>query len=264
MYAILVDVTKCIGCERCVSACLDANNLDHHRADEDRFGTRDGLSANRLLTITKIDKGRFARKACMHCVEPSCVSACLVGGLTKTAEGPVLYDAAKCIGCRYCMLACPFHIPRYQWDKTHPFVIKCTMCIDRLRTGQQPACVEACPNDALHFGKRSQLIDEARGRIKSDPTRYLQHIWGEHEYGGTCTLYISDIDLNKLGWSRFATAGIPSLTEPLIEKTPFIGTGVAICLLGVNWIIRRRIALAGPDSGEDGPNDTDGSGELRP
>ena len=244
MYAILVDVTKCTGCERCVSACLDVNHLDHQLADIDRIMSRDGLSANRLLALDKVDDGRFARKSCMHCVDPSCVSACLVGGLTKSKEGPVVYDATECIGCRYCMLACPFHIPRYEWDKTLPLVRKCDMCIDRLQQGQQPACVEACPNNALLFGERNQILGEAHNRISSSPDQYLDHIWGENEFGGTCVLYVSDVDLSELGWSEQALAGIPSLTDPLIAKTPFIGVSVAATLLSVNWIIRRRMRLA--------------------
>ena len=250
MYAILVDVTKCTGCERCVSACLDANHLDRQLADIDRITSRDGLSANRLLALDKVDDGRFARKSCMHCVDPSCVSACLVGGLTKSKEGPVVYDATKCIGCRYCMLACPFHIPRYEWDKTLPLVRKCDMCIDRLRQGQQPACVEACPNNALLFGERNQILREAHNRISGSPDRYLDHIWGENEFGGTSVLYLSDVDLSELGWSETALAGIPSLTNPLIAKTPFIGLGVAATLLSTNWIIRRRMRLAAEQSNQ--------------
>ncbi|MFH1687932.1 MAG: 4Fe-4S dicluster domain-containing protein [bacterium] len=244
MYAILVDVTKCTGCERCVSACLDTNHLDQRRAADDRLTSRDGLSANRLMAINKVEDGRFGRLACMHCVDPSCVAACLVGSLTKTKEGPVVYDTTKCIGCRYCMLACPFHIPRYEWDKTLPLVKKCDMCIDRLQQGQRPACVEACPNSVLLFGAREQLLKEAHSRISNDPERYIQHVWGEEEFGGTCILYVSDVDLKELGWTELMTTGISSLTTPLIEKTPFIGGGVAVGLLALDWVIKRRMQLA--------------------
>ena len=132
MYGILVDVTKCIGCEKCVAACTERNGLNPWQADRDRAVTSDGLSEHRLCTVLKVGDGRFARKSCMHCLEPSCVAACLVGALTKTPEGPVVYDRSKCIGCRYCMLACPFHVPRYEWDETIPYMIKCDMCADRL------------------------------------------------------------------------------------------------------------------------------------
>ena len=118
MYGILIDVTKCTACEKCVAACITNKGLDPWQADRDRAVTADGLSAHRLSTVLKVSDGRFARKSCMHCLEPSCVSACLVGGLTKTPEGPVVYDRDKCIGCRYCILACPFQVTRYEWDRS--------------------------------------------------------------------------------------------------------------------------------------------------
>jgi formate dehydrogenase iron-sulfur subunit len=180
----------------------------------------------------------------MHCLEPSCVSACLVGSLTKTAEGPVVYDPEKCIGCRYCMLACPFHVPRYEWSETTPFVRKCDMCFQRQLEGRQPACVDACPNEALRFGERERLLSEARQLIASGGGRYLPRVWGEHEFGGTCVLCVSDMDLGALGWPDSETEAIPSLTEPLIAKTPVIGLGVMGVILGVNWVIRRRMRLA--------------------
>ena len=249
MKAILVDVTKCTGCERCVAACVEENGLDPLKAQADRAVSKDGLSENRLLSVPKVDEGRFVRMSCMHCLEPSCVSACLVGGLTKTPEGPVVYDPDKCIGCRYCMLACPFHIPRYEWDATAPFMRKCAMCFQRQTDGLPPACVEACPNDALLFGDRDRLLREAHGMIASGGGKYVDRVWGEHEFGGTSVLYISDVDLGVVGWPGPETESIPSLTEPLIAKTPFIGLGVMGSLLGINWVIRRRMRLAGETGG---------------
>ncbi|MBU0755422.1 MAG: 4Fe-4S dicluster domain-containing protein [Planctomycetes bacterium] len=243
--AILVDVTKCTGCEQCVAACVRANGLDPIRADADRATLRDGLSSHRLSSVIQLGDGGFARKSCMHCLEPSCAEACLVGGITKTPEGPVVYDPDKCIGCRYCMLACPFHIPRYEWDKTMPFMKKCHLCFERLKLGRSPACVEACPRGALLFGDRPAMLDAARMRISSQPDRYRSHIWGEKEYGGTSVIYISDVDLSALDWPGDSTAPIPSLTKPLITKTPMIGLGVAACLLGLNWVVQRRMKLAG-------------------
>lgn len=244
MKAILVDVTRCTGCERCVSACVEENELDPVKAQVDRAMTKDGLSENRYLSVPKVGEGRFVRMSCMHCLEPSCVSACLVGGLTKTPEGPVIYDPEKCIGCRYCMLACPFHIPRYEWDERVPFVCKCTMCFQRLQEGRVPACVEACPEDALKFGERGALLQEAHRMIASSHGRYLPRVWGEEEFGGTSVLYVSDVDLGAVGWPEPETEPIPSLTEPLIAKTPVIGLSVMGGLLGINWVIRRRMRLA--------------------
>jgi formate dehydrogenase iron-sulfur subunit len=260
MKAILVDVTRCTGCEQCVEACIEQNGLDPDRAQVDRAVTKDGLSDNRLLSVPQVADGRFVRLSCMHCLEPSCVSACLVGGITKTPEGPVVYDAAKCIGCRYCMLACPFHIPRYQWSATVPYMRKCAMCVDRLDDGLSPACVEACPHEALWFGEREELLEQAHATIAAEGGRYLSRVWGEHEFGGTCVLYLSDVDLGVMGWPSPQTESIPSLTEPLIAKTPVIGFGVMSTLLGINWIIRRRMKLARERSEPpDGPDGAGGS-----
>lgn len=243
MFAILVDITRCLGCERCVKACITAKGFDSRLAEDDRATTRDGLSARRLTTVLPVDQGRFAKKSCMHCLEPSCAAACLVGGITKLPEGPVVYDADKCIGCRYCMLACPFHIPRYEWEKTVPFMQKCDLCYARLQRGERPACVDACPSEALEFGERKTLLRLAKNRIKSNPGNYMPKIWGEQAFGGTCVLYISDVDLHTLGWPKEKAEPIPEITEPLISKTPLIGLSVAGGMIGLNWIIRRREKL---------------------
>jgi formate dehydrogenase iron-sulfur subunit len=247
MKAILVDVTRCTGCEQCVDACIEVNHTDPAQAQRDRATTKDGLSANRLLSVPEIAPGRFARLSCMHCLEPSCVAACLVGAITKTPEGPVVYEREKCIGCRYCMLACPFHIPRYEWDQPIPYVKKCTMCADRLAEGRKPACVDACPHEALRFGERDTLLRAAHALIAGGGGRgaYLPRVWGEDEFGGTSVLYVSDVDLGVIGWPAGPrTVPIPTLTGPLIAKTPFIGLGVAGSLLGISWVIRRRMKLA--------------------
>ncbi|MCP4574575.1 MAG: 4Fe-4S dicluster domain-containing protein [bacterium] len=258
-HAILVDVTRCTGCETCVAACVAANGKDPRQAERDRATVADGLSADRLSSIVRVGDGRFARKSCMHCLEPSCVSACLVGGLTKTDDGPVVYDPAKCIGCRYCMLACPFHVPRYEWDEAMPLMAKCEMCVDKLHDGQQPACVAACPHQALVHGTRDELLAEAQRRVESDG-KYLPHVWGAEEFGGTSVLYVSDVDLATLDWPADTAGPIPHLTDPLIEKTPFMGITVASSLLGLNWVIRRRMKLerepeTGDESRTEGEND---------
>lgn len=256
-HAILVDVTRCTGCERCVQACVEANDRDPRLADRDAAVAYKGLSAHRLCTVVSLDEGRWARKSCMHCLEPSCVAACLVGGLQKTPEGPVLYDADKCIGCRYCMLACPLHVPRYEWNDPLPFMVKCDMCHDRVADGRRPACVEACPHEALSFGRRSELLETAHRRIENEPGRYLPNVWGETEWGGTSVLYISDVDLAEVGLTREAARSVPSITDPVIHSTPKLGLGVAATMVGLSWIINRRQKLM---NGEDG---TEGEGGDR-
>jgi len=249
-WAILVDVTRCSGCERCVDACVEANGLDPVQAATDGATARDGLSAERPCTIVPLASGRFARKSCMHCLEPACVAACLVGGITKSENGPVVYDPDVCIGCRYCMLACPFHIPRYQWDRTAPFMSKCSMCVDRMSSGGVPACVAACPNQALELGRRSELLAVGRARIDEEPGRYLPRIWGENAWGGTSLLYLSDVDLGSLGFASAPESTIPSITDPMIHSTPTIGLGVAMTLTGLSWILDRRRRLMGGESHE--------------
>ncbi|MDP8240418.1 MAG: 4Fe-4S dicluster domain-containing protein [Candidatus Hatepunaea meridiana] len=254
MFSILVDVTKCIGCERCAAACVEVNNLDPVAAEIDRGTTQDGLSGNRLSTVLTVDEGSFAKKACMHCIEPSCVAACLCGGITKKPEGPVIYDPSQCIGCRYCMLACPFHIPRYEWYDLTPHIKKCTFCYELLKDGKLPGCVEACPTDALIFGERNALLHEAHQRIENNPGKYINRVWGEEEYGGTSVIYISDVDLTEVGFPKRDTVAITDLTEPLIHKTPVIGLSVMGSMLGLNWIIKRRMEQSEKNTKEDVPD----------
>lgn len=198
-FGILNDTTLCTGCERCVEACKQENHLG---ADLPRRWKQsiDDLSSTRFTTIVRREGSRFVRRLCRHCEHPACVSACIVGALQKTAEGPVLYDSGKCIGCRYCMMSCPYGIPRYDWESPTPYVRKCTMCYPRIRSSRVPACVEACPEKATIFGSREEMIREAYHRIKNNPKRYLQAVVGETEVGGTSVIYISDIPLGFLGY----------------------------------------------------------------
>jgi len=254
MNAILIDITKCTGCQRCVEACKEAHQL----APDVRYPKlrSDGLSSRRLTTAVALEDGRYAKKQCVHCLAPACEEACLVGAIHKTELGPVIYDPEKCIGCRYCLLACPMGIPRYEWEKRLPYMQKCDMCFERLERGQVPACVECCPERVCEFGQRDKLLDLARQRIQDSPGKYLPHIFGEKELGGTSVLYLSDVDLRALGWpEKVGEKPIHSYTWPVMSKTPFLGTGVAIFLTGTYWIIQRRMELAGAASqsprGED-------------
>jgi formate dehydrogenase iron-sulfur subunit len=251
MKAILNDVTRCTGCERCVQACASSNDLPKalpaERAREDR------LSGRRLAALVRVPNGAYARKSCLHCLEPACAEACLVGAIKKTPQGPVVYDADKCIGCRYCMLACPFSIPRYEWDKTLPFITKCSMCAERLAEGEVPACVEACPNEAIICGERDELLAEAHRRIEAKPDLYLPHVYGEREVGGTCVMYVSSVPLDALGWPKaIGDKPVPAYTWPVISLTPGIAVTVAGVLTGVTWIVQRRMKLAAEQAGESG------------
>ena len=241
---ILTDTTLCTGCERCVEACRKENSLgqDLPRRWKRRI---DDLSSTRFTTIVRKDGDHFIRRFCRHCEEPACVSACIVGALTKTAEGPVIYDPDKCIGCRYCMMACPFGIPRYDWEKTTPYVRKCTMCYPLLQEGREPACVEVCPEEATIFGAREELIAIAHRRIEENPDRYLHKVFGETEIGGTSVLYLSDIPLDFLAFKPdLGDEPLPHLTWAALSKVPPIVVGMGGLMTGIWWIVNRRMTIA--------------------
>jgi formate dehydrogenase iron-sulfur subunit len=237
---ILVDVTRCTGCNKCVDACVAANHLgqEHHIPQQ----APDGLSAQRWLAIIDSPQGGFVRKSCFHCLDAACVSACPVGAMHKSPEGIVLYDSGKCMGCRYCLMACPFGIPRYEWDSTTPVVDKCFFCYPRLSTGLEPACVEACPQNALTFGERGELLDLAHERLKQTPNNYLPKVFGEFEAGGSALMYISNIALDFLGFNgNPGKEPYPELTRIWLDKVPAITLGAASLLTGLFWIIGRRM-----------------------
>ncbi len=241
--AILTDITKCIGCLKCVSACKEINNLemDVPRA----WQKNDGLSAENWTSIIQKPDSHYIRKQCRHCLEPACASVCPVGALHKTSSGAVVYDSNKCLGCRYCMMACPYGIPRYDWDSAVPYVRKCILCYNtRLKKGEQPACTEVCPVNATIFGERNDLLKIAHKRINENPGKYIKKVWGEHEVGGTSVLYLSDVDLSFLSYStNLGTKPLPETTAPAMESVPFAFVGMGGFMLGLNWIIRRRMEL---------------------
>jgi formate dehydrogenase iron-sulfur subunit len=240
MIGILVDVTRCNGCNRCVEACALANELAAAPPTQQEQG--DGLSANRWTAIVYTSDGTPVRKFCRHCLEPACVSVCPVGAMIKTEAGPVIYDSSRCMGCRYCMMACPFGIPRYEWESAAPLVRKCTLCYERLGHGELPACVQACPEQVLAFGERDALMQEAYRRIEAAPHKYLPVVYGEHEAGGTSVLYISDTPLNLLSLAQQpASQPLPELSMAWLDKVPALGLATAGLMTGLLWVIGRRM-----------------------
>lgn len=240
---ILNDVTKCIGCLKCVSAC----KIEHHLDDDVPriWQKNDGLSADNWTSVIQKPGNHFVRKQCRHCIDPACVSVCPVGALQKAKIGAIVYDSSKCMGCRYCMMACPFGIPRYEWDKAVPYIQKCILCYDRIKNGGQPACTTACSNGATIFGEREELLKLAHKMIKENPEKYIGKVWGEEEFGGTSVLYISDIDLSFLSYqSKTGKKPLPKTTVPAMESVPFTFVGMGGAMLGLNWIIRRRMKLS--------------------
>lgn len=247
-FAILTDTTRCVGCEACVHACVQTYDLGRDRAW--RWKERiDDLSSSRFTTIIRRPGGRYVRQQCRHCRVPACASACIVGALEKTDIGPVIYDSKKCMGCRYCMMACPYGIPRYSWEEQVPLVRKCILCYDRIKDGGTPACTAACPYQATVFGTRAEMLAEARRRIAAEPGRYFPKdnpaIFGDTEVGGTAVLYLSDIDLGQvLPWRpNLGDEPLPTLTWAALSKVPPLAAGVAVAMGAVYWVIGRRMKL---------------------
>lgn len=202
-------------------------------------------------TIVRKQAGLNIRKQCMHCLEPSCASVCPVKALHKTPEGPVVYDASRCIGCRYCMLACPFGVPTYEWDKRLPKVQKCVMCYDKLvKHGKQPACAAACPTGATKFGEREDLIREAEARIANDPGHYVDHIYGLKEAGGTSVLYLSPVAFADLGFPGVVDESYPKLTWDILTKIPNIVSVGGVALFGIYWVVNRRMMMERLEKGK--------------
>ena len=245
MIGMLIDVTRCTGCNQCVEACAQANALGDNPPQPQH--APDGLSNQRWSAILQSPEGRFVRKLCRHCLEPACVSVCPVGAMYKTPDGPVLYDAEKCMGCRYCMMACPYDIPRYEWQSAAPEVQKCNFCFQRLRSSQMPACQQACSLDVITVGERSAILSLAHQRIQDAPDRYLQTVFGEFDAGGTSVMYISDAPLDFLRPQNSnkipADASLPALSANWLENVPLITLGTACLMTGLFYIIGQRMQM---------------------
>ena len=234
--AILFDAKRCVGCLACVDACMQA-----HGQTGDYEQVKDLSATNYTAVIEKGDV--YARKLCMHCLQPTCVSVCPVAALQKSPEGPVTYEASRCIGCRYCMQACPFNVPRYEWNKVVPGIQKCDMCVGRGAAG--PACAEACPEEATIFGTRDDLLAEAHRRIKEDPAGYVQQVYGEHEVGGTSVLMVSPVSFEELGLRQnLPLEPLPLRTWAALSHVPDVITVGGALLLAIWWITNRREAVA--------------------
>ena len=246
--AVLYDATTCIGCRACQVACKQWNELPSEETTNE--GTYENPPQMSAYTFTKIRFNEvehggkfhfvFTKVQCMHCEYPACAAACLVGAFQKTEDGAVVYDDNKCIGCRYCMVACPFGVPTYEWDKPLPWVRKCTFCADRQSAGLKPACVTTCPTGALKFGEREELITEARGRIAAAPGKYVDHIYGEKELGGTAWLYLSPVPFEELGFPNVGPEPVTINVERAMGAVLPVLVSVAAAMTGVYWLIKRK------------------------
>jgi formate dehydrogenase iron-sulfur subunit len=238
--ALLYDSTMCIGCKQCEQACAGQNKL---RYDDTVAAEQQQSEHKYTVVLTKGD--RFMRRLCMNCEDPACASVCPVGALRKTAAGPVTYDADRCMGCRYCMVACPFSVPKYEWSKVLPKVQKCTMCPDRVASEKPTACAEICPTGATKFGERDELVLEAQQRIRDNPGQYVNHIYGLNEVGGTSVLLLSGVPFEEFGYrTDISKDPLPILTYRVLSRIPdFVPIG-GMLLGGVWWITHRREEVA--------------------
>ncbi len=213
---LLYDTTRCVGCQSCVAACNEANNLEGDLRQDRIHHTAADLNsfAKNIIKVYKAPDGSgysFVKQQCMHCVDPACVAGCSFKALTKDPKtGVVSWASDKCIGCRYCEIACPYHIPKFQWEGWNPRIVKCELCKDRLAAGKQPACSTVCPAKAVVFGTREQLLAEAKDRIAKHPGKYYENrVFGEFDGGGTQALYLSHVPFEKIGLPNLGTESVP-------------------------------------------------------
>jgi len=245
--AMLYDATICVGCNACTNACRQWNET---KPEIDERGTYDApreLSAD-TYTLIQLYQGEdgfsFVKRQCMHCVEPACVSGCPVQALQKSSDGPVTYDKDRCIGCRYCMYACPFHVPRFDWETARfPVISKCHFCYEsRIQKGiGGPACADRCPTGALVWGKRGDLLAEAQKRMDENPGQYVNYIYGKDDVGGTSVLYLSHIPFEKLGLEDLGTEPVPLISEQTSDIVlPTIFVGGPLILAAIRYIHNRE------------------------
>lgn len=243
-FGILVDTTRCVGCRSCEEACAEANGLVvPDISDSSVFEGLRKPSVEQLMVVNRYETDRgevFVKMQCMHCNQPGCVAACLVKAMEKRPEGPVTWER-NCMGCRYCMPSCPFDIPKFEYQSANPRIMKCSMCWERLKKGEIPACVEACPEKALSFGLRREMIHEANRRIYQNPKDYYPAIYGEHEVGGTGYLYLSKVPFEQIGFrTDLGTRPYPELTKGFLYSVPLVLLLWPAFLIGVHTITRRE------------------------
>jgi Fe-S-cluster-containing dehydrogenase component len=240
----LFDATRCIDCRACMVACSVENKIPMNKTRIWVAGV--GLKGE----YPALERASMVYH-CMHCNEPDCLSACPVGAYSKRSDGPVIYDPKKCIGCRYCMNACPFGVPHFDYDKgliDGAFIDKCSMCTQRIDVGLEPACVATCPTGALMFGERDELLKYAHDRLTAQPARYLNHVYGESENGGTSYLILSHVPFKELGLPELSSTPVKDVSEAVMGVTiPFaLGWGAVLTgtAVGVHMVNKKKEADA--------------------
>jgi len=255
---LLYDATLCIGCKTCTVACRDARGLpaDTSGSPAKIYNAPVDLSAKARTVIKLYEEGNvrsYVKAQCMHCVDPACASACMLGALKKREFGIVSYDPALCVGCRYCEVACPFNVPKFQWASNTPQIVKCELCNERVVEGRQPACTEVCPRKAVIFGKRTDLLKEAHRRLAEEPGRYVPKVYGESDAGGTQVLYLSHVPFEKLGLPALGDEPAPALARDLQHGIyrGFVAPAALYAALGaVLWRNRRSDQVSHAKEGD--------------
>ena len=256
--SVLVDTTRCVGCRACEAACSESNGLPAPAGAGNAAAVAPARTTDvNVFTVVNRHPApaspggeRFVKTQCMHCVSPACASACVARALEKTTAGPVVYHPERCLGCRYCMVACPFGVPKFEYDKAAPYVKKCEFCAERQAKGQAPACASVCPSGALQFGTRADLIEVARQRVYQNPDKYVHHIYGETEAGGTSWLYISDVPFERLGFrGDVGTTAYPEYTRTALAAVPLILTIWPPLLMGIHTMAKRREEVRAAEAG---------------
>lgn len=268
-FGMLNDTVRCIGCKACQSACKQENKLpsestlgEKAQMGHDLYDAPRELSDNTFTLIKmhkdeKTGEATFVKQQCMHCVDPACQSACIVGALKKKPNGAVEYDADMCMGCRYCMVACPFSVPQFEWHKAIPSIRKCTLCAEsRLSKGRPTACSSACPAGAITFGRRGELLKAAHQRIEASPELYIDHVYGEQEVGGSNVLYLGkkQVSFATLGLPDFDYRPVSGLTESIQHRIfqYFIPPIAVYSILGgIMAYNQRRKKNAGIEGGDN-------------
>jgi formate dehydrogenase iron-sulfur subunit len=245
---VLIDLTRCIGCRGCQVACKEWNQRAPIKTSmQGSYSNPPRLSAECYTRIRFLDHEKdqapvwsYVKEQCLHCNHPACASSCPVAALTKTPGGPVVYDFDRCIGCRYCMVACPFQAPKYEWERGRPWVRKCTFCSERIKDDLLPACIQVCPTTAMFFGEYKHVLAEAKRRLKAKPGRYTGHIYGAEEAGGTSWIYISDEPFRDLGFNmNIPKISLPGLTWSSLKKIPLTAAGFVAFLSAVAYFRNR-------------------------
>ena len=274
---MLFDATKCVGCRGCQTACKVANK---HPTDTvtavggvyDAPNDLNGSTQNIIKAYVSDDgqKHAYMKQQCMHCVDPSCVSVCMMGALHKEGAGKrdlfdkqdrgyaeklgtgiVLYDRGLCVGCRYCQIGCAFNVPRFQWDDPIPLIVKCELCNHRRdpklpesdpKSVANPACCEVCPAEAVIYGKRSELLATAKARLAADPKKYNPHIYGETEGGGTQVLYLApaDVSFKELGLPELPARASASFSEGVSHAPYLYGITPLALYAGLAYVIKKN------------------------